>query len=98
MQHHMQDLHMMFKVYKHIGGGTTFDKYSQHLKLFFYHTLNSHVFGMGPADYDRGDGRKYLCNFEISMVEARWAGASLARCPGADQDKSSRPVRLRRAV
>ena len=42
----------MFKVYNSLGGRSNFDAtYKQHLKLFFFHTLNSHVFGMGPKDY-----------------------------------------------
>ena len=62
----------MFKVYKRIGGGTTFDKYSQHLKLFFYHTLNSHVFGMGSADYDGAatDKQGYALHGSIDAAEA----------------------------
>ena len=52
MQHYMQDSKKMFKVYKRIGGCSTFDTYKEHLKLFFYHTLNSHVFGMGPEYYN----------------------------------------------
>ena len=41
-------LQSMFKVYNRLGGRSNFDTYKQHLKLFFLHTLNSHVFGMGP--------------------------------------------------
>eukprot|EP00966_Prymnesium_polylepis_P290401 6708020-Prymnesium_polylepis.2 len=52
MQHYMQDSRKMFKVYKRIGGGSAFDKYKQDPKLFYYHTLNSLVFGVGPESYD----------------------------------------------
>ena len=52
MQRYMQDSDKMFKVYKRIGGGSTFEKYEKHLKLFYYHTLNSHCGGIGPELYD----------------------------------------------
>ena len=48
MQHYLQDSKKMFKVYKRIGGCSTFDKYKEKLKLFFYHTINSHCGGIGP--------------------------------------------------
>jgi hypothetical protein len=52
MQKYMSDAKSMFKVYNRLGGRSNFDTYKQHLKLFFFHTLNSHVFGMGPKDYN----------------------------------------------
>ena len=48
----MSDATSMFKVYNRLGGRSDFDTYEQHLKLFFFHTLNSHVFGMGPDYYN----------------------------------------------
>ena len=52
MQKYMSDAKSMFKVYNRLGGRSNFDTYKQHLKLFFFHTLNSHVFGMGPEYYN----------------------------------------------
>ena len=53
MQKYMSDVKSMFKVYKNrLGGRSNFGTYKQHLKLFFFHTLNSHVFGMGPECYN----------------------------------------------
>lgn len=47
MQKNMRDAKSMFKVYNRQGGRSNFDTYKQHLKLFFFHTLNSHVCGSG---------------------------------------------------
>ena len=52
MQHYMQDSDKMFKVYKDIGGVSTFGEYEKHLKMFYYHTINSHCGGVGPELYD----------------------------------------------
>ena len=52
MQKYMSDAKTMFKVYTSLGGRSNFDTYKQHLKLFFFHTLNRHVFGMGPEYYN----------------------------------------------
>lgn len=52
MQKYMSDAKSMFKVYHRSGGRSNLDTYKQHLGLFFLHTLNSHVFGMGPDYYD----------------------------------------------
>ena len=49
MQKYMSDAKSMFKVYNRLGGRSNFDTYKQHLKLFFFHTLNSHVFVMGSG-------------------------------------------------
>ena len=48
MQHYMQDAKKQFKVYKRIGGCSTFDTYKYNLKLFYYHTINSHCGGITP--------------------------------------------------
>ena len=43
MEKYMSDAKSMFKVYNSLGGRSNFDAtYKQHLKLFFFHTLNSH--------------------------------------------------------
>ena len=52
MQRYMSDAVSMFEQYKETRGTSNFDAYKDHLELFFLHTLNSHVFGMGPEDYD----------------------------------------------
>ena len=52
MQDYMRDSEKMFKVYKRIGGRSTNDEYKKNLRLFYYHTLNSHVHGMGPEYYE----------------------------------------------
>ena len=52
MQHHMKDAGSMFKEYVLLGGKSTFDEYKRKLQLFFFHTLNSHVFGVSSEDYD----------------------------------------------
>ena len=52
MQKYMSDAKSMFKVYNRLGGRSNVDTYKQHLKLFFFHTLNSHVFGMGSEYYN----------------------------------------------
>ena len=48
MQHYMQDAKKQFKVYQRIGGCSTFDTYKDTLKLFYYHTINSHCGGITP--------------------------------------------------
>ena len=52
MQHYMSDSKKMFKKYKRFGGRSTVEEYYENLKLFFYHTINSHCGGIGPELYD----------------------------------------------
>ena len=52
MQHYMSDSSKMFKKYKRFGGRSTMEEYTENLKLFFYHTINSHCGGIGPECYD----------------------------------------------
>ena len=48
----MGDADAMFTQYVIAGGALSHDEYVKALRLFFHHTLNSHVFGATAADYD----------------------------------------------
>jgi len=48
----MHDAKKQFKVYKRTGGVSNFDMYKENLKLFYYHTINSHCGGITPDIYD----------------------------------------------
>ena len=52
MKGYMTDSKLMFKQYILCGGKTAYGVYKTNLTLFYYHTLNSHVHGMGPDDYE----------------------------------------------
>ena len=49
---YMNDADAMFEQYTMAGGASSRDEYAKALRLFFHHTLNSHVFGLTKADYD----------------------------------------------
>ena len=77
MHKYTSDAKSMFKVYRRSGGRSNFDTYKQHLVLFFLHTLNSHVFGMGPDYYDGatvdGDGFKLYTSRDAAEAALKHA-------------------------
>ena len=78
MQHYMQDSDKMFKVYERIGGGSTLEKYEKHLKLFFYHTINSHCGGIGPELYNgaSNDDHGFALHDSRAAAEAAFMDAA----------------------
>ena len=71
MQGYMMDATEMFAAYTALGGGSTLDAYKAALKLFFFHTLNSHVHGLTPADYGgaEADGTGFALHSDSGAAE-----------------------------
>ena len=72
MMRDTKDAEQMFHMYKKRGGKAEFTAFLNILKLFFLHTLNSHVFGLTSDDYEgqKTDGNGYCLHESPEMAES----------------------------
>ena len=67
-----KDSKEFYKAYKKRGGKCSFDGFSELLRAFFEHTLNSHVWGEG-SDNSRKDDEGLWLHHSRDAAEAAWA-------------------------
>ena len=69
---YMEDSKEFYKAYKKRGGKCSFDVFTELLRAFYEHTLNSHVWGEG-SETSQKDERGLWLHPSPEAAEAAWA-------------------------